>query len=79
MPPSRDLTMLKPNPHKFLVAMARAELEPMELAQKAALSNNIVYSMRKGCYTKPKYIGAAAKAMGVDVEDLIERRLGSDT
>jgi len=72
MPMSKDLTMLKADSQKFLIAMANAELEPAELATKAGLSNNIVYSMRKGCYTKPKYLGAVARTLSVKVQDLIE-------
>lgn len=74
MPASRDTTMLKPDSHKFLIAMAKAGYEPIELAAEAELSKNIVYSMRRGFYTKPKYLGKAAKALGVEVEDLIADR-----
>ena len=72
MPASRDTTMLKPDSRKFLIAMAKAGYEPVELAAEAGVSKNIVYSMRRGFYTKPKYLGKAAKALGVEVEDLIE-------
>ena len=72
MPVPRDTTMLKPDSRKFLIAMAKAGVEPVELAANAELSKNIVYSMRRGFYTKPKYLGQAAKALGVEVEDLIE-------
>lgn len=65
--------LLKPDSQHFLLAMARAELEPAELAKKADISKNIVYSMRRGCYTKPKYIGAAARVLGVDVSELVEK------
>lgn len=68
----RDTTMLKPDSRKFLIAMAKARVEPAELATRAELSKNIIYSMRRGFYTKPKYLGKAAEALGVEVEDLIE-------
>lgn len=71
---SRDTTMLKPDSQKFLIAMAKARLEPVELAERAGLSKNIVYSMRRGFYTKPKYLGKAAEALGVEVEELIGDR-----
>lgn len=74
MPPPRDLTMLRADSHKFLVAMAKMEMEPMELAEKADVSRNIVYAMRKGCFIKPKYFGKVARALGVEVEDLIEEK-----
>lgn len=72
MPVSRDTTMLKPDSHKVLVAMAEAELEPKDLAAMSGVPVNIIYTMRRGFYTKPKYIGAAAKALQVKVLDLIE-------
>ncbi|MBD5515222.1 MAG: hypothetical protein HDR06_11445 [Lachnospiraceae bacterium] len=72
MPAKRDTTMLKPDSRKFLIAMAEAGVDPVGLAAESGLSKNIVYSMRRGFYTKPKYLGAAARALGVKVVDLIE-------
>lgn len=72
MPAARDTTMLKPDSRKVLIAMADLEYEPADLAKAAGISKNIVYSMRRGFYTKPKYIGKAAKALHVKVTDLIE-------
>lgn len=72
MPVPRDTTMLKPDSRKVLIAMAAAELEPSELAEAAGISKNIVYTMRRGFYTKPKYLGAVARALKVSVVDLIE-------
>ena len=70
MPVPRDSTMLKPDSRKVLIAMAEAEMEPAELAAAAGIPKNIVYTIRRGFYTKPKYIGAVARAM--NVTDLIE-------
>ena len=72
MPVPRDSTMLKPDSRKVLIAMAEAEMEPAELAAAAGIPKNIVYTIRRGFYTKPKYIGAVARAMQVKVTDLIE-------
>ena len=72
MPVPRDSTMLKPDSRKVLIAMAEAEMEPAELAAAAGIPKNIVYTIRRGFYTKPKYIGAVARAMHVRVTDLIE-------
>lgn len=72
MPVPRDTTMLKPDSRKVLIAMAEAEMEPAELAAAAGIPKNIVYTIRRGFYTKPKYIGAVARAMNVRVTDLIE-------
>ena len=71
MPVPRDSTMLKPDSRKVLIAMAAAEVEPAELAA-AGISKNVVYTIRRGFYTKPKYIGAVARALHVTVTDLIE-------
>lgn len=72
MPVPRDSKMLKPDSRKVLIAMAEAEMEPAELAVAAGIPKNIVYTIRRGFYTKPKYIGAVARAMQVKVTDLIE-------
>lgn len=68
----KDTTMLKPDSRKVLIAMAEAEMEPTELAQAAGVPKNIVYTIRRGFYTKPKYIGAVARVLQVKVADLIE-------
>lgn len=74
----RDTTMLKPDSRKVLIAMAAAELEPKEVARKSGVPVNIVYTMRRGFYTKPKYIGAVSRALNVPVTDLIEDKGGED-
>lgn len=68
----RDTTMLKPDSRKILIAMAEAELEPKEVSKESGVPVNIVYTMRRGFYTKPKYIGAVARVLNVSVIDLIE-------
>lgn len=72
MPAARDTTMLKPDSRKVLMAMAELEYDPADLAEAAGVSKNIVYSMRRGFYTKPKYVGKIAKALNVRVADLVE-------
>lgn len=69
---SKDTVMLKPDSRKVLIAMAEAEMEPAELAQAAGIPRNIVYTIRRGFYCKPKYLGAVARALSVNVADLIE-------
>lgn len=72
MPVPKDTTMLKPDSRKVLIAMAAAELEPAELARASGVPKNIVYTLRRGFYTKPVYIGKVARALNVSVTDLIE-------
>lgn len=73
---SKDTVMLKPDSRKVLIAMAEAEMEPTELAQVAGIPRNIVYTIRRGVYCKPKYLGAVARALSVNVTDLIEDKGG---
>lgn len=68
----KETIMLKPDSRKVLIAMAEAEMEPAELARAAGISRNIVYTIRRGFYCKPKYLGAIARALSVRVSDLIE-------
>ena len=70
----RYTTMLKPDSRKVLIAMAAAEMEPKEVSTESGVPVNIIYTMRRGFYTKPKYIGAVARALHVTVADLIEDR-----
>ena len=80
MPASKDTTMLKPDSRKLLIAMAELEYEPVDLAVAAGIPKNIVYTMRRGFYTKPKYIGKVAKALHVRVTDLIvDEHIGERT
>ncbi len=72
----KDTVMLKPDSKKMLIAMAEAELEPKELAEKSGVSVNIVYIARRGYYVKPAYLGKISKALGVSVADLVEDKEG---
>lgn len=71
MPVPKDTTMLKPDSRKVLIAMANAEMEPADLAEAAGISKNIVYTIRRGFYCKPKYLGAIARVLHTSVENLI--------
>lgn len=71
MPKNRDLTMLRTDSKRFLIALADSELEPKDLAEKAGVSPTIVYAARKGIYIKPIYLGKLARALDKKVEDLI--------
>lgn len=77
MPTKKDLTMLKADCFKLNIAMAENELEPMDLAERAGLPVNLIHTMRKGCYVKPKYFGAVSKALGVSVESIVDRAGGT--
>ena len=72
MPVPRDTKMLKPDSRKVLIAMAAAEMEPKDVSSESGVPVNIIYTIRRGFYTKPKYLGAVARALKVSVIDLIE-------
>lgn len=72
MPPIRDMTMLKMNSTIILIAMAKKEWEPKDLAEHAGVTYHIACTARRGCLTKPKYAGKIAKALGLEVEDIVE-------
>lgn len=80
MPKARDYSMLKIDTMAFRIALADAELELQDLAKKAGVSNNIIYTAHKGCYVKPLYVGKISKALGVSVKDIVctERRTSGD-
>lgn len=69
---AKNTVMLKPDSRKVLIAMAAAEMEPKDVSSESGVPVNIVYTMRRGFYTKPKYLGAVARALKVSVVDLIE-------
>ena len=48
------------------------KFDPRELAEQAGISVNFVYSIRRGKYTKPKYLGACCRVLNIKVEDVIE-------
>ncbi|NBK00666.1 hypothetical protein D5282_26450 [bacterium 1xD8-48] len=72
MSAAKNTVMLKPDSKKMLVAMAEAELQPKELAEKSGVPVNIVYIARRGYYVKPVYLGKISKVLQVRVADLIE-------
>lgn len=74
---AKNTVMLKPDSRKMLIAMAEAELEPKELAEKSGVPVNIVYIARRGYYVKPVYLGRISKVLGVSVADLIENEEGT--
>ena len=57
---------------KILTAMAASCLTPGEIAQKAGVSINIVYRMRRGYMVKLDCFGKVCKALGVRPEDILD-------
>lgn len=63
---------MRANRAKAELAMARACLNLTELAQKAEMPQPTVKKAVYGGNARPATLGRIAKALGVDVEDLIE-------
>lgn len=53
-------------------AMAKSCLTPQEIADKAGVSVNIVYRMRRGYVVKLERFGRVCKALGIDPDAVID-------
>ncbi|GAA0243306.1 helix-turn-helix transcriptional regulator [Muricomes sp. OA1] len=53
-------------------AMAKSCLTPQEIADKAGVSVNIVYRMRRGYMVKLERFGRVCKALGIDPDTVID-------
>lgn len=58
--------------NQILSAMTASCMSPGEIAQKAGVSVNIVYRMRKGYMVKMEYFGKVCRALGVEPETVID-------
>lgn len=63
---------MRPDKLKLRLAMARACINTYELAQKANMPVPTVNNVMSGRSVKPATIGKIAKALSVDVTELIE-------
>ena len=57
---------------KLGVAMARACMNTTDLAQKAQMPRPTVNNVVTGRNVRPRTIGRIAKALDVDIEDILE-------
>lgn len=57
---------------KFSIAFANSGLAMGELANRAGLSRQRVYAILNSKKATPKAVGKIAKALGVDVTEIIE-------
>ena len=53
-------------------AMAKSCMTPQEIADKAGISVNIVYRMRRGYMVKLERFGRVCKALGIDPDTVID-------
>ena len=64
---------MKANQNYIKVAMARACMDPNEIAIRANLSYPAVRRALDGCEVKPSTIGRIAKALNIDAEEIIQK------
>lgn len=65
--------MLKINCNKFLVALAKSEMSTTELKIKAKVGRNTISKVMKGeSSVRPAILGKLAKALNVDVEQIVD-------
>lgn len=64
---------MKINKEKLMLAMANARLNAFELCEVAGIQYQTYRRIIKGNPCKPATAGSIAAALGVRVEDLIER------
>ena len=63
----------------IIAAMVKSCMIPQEIADKAGVSVNIVYRMRRGYYVKLERFGKVCKVLCIEPEDVIDyERLGGD-
>lgn len=60
----------KVNP--IIAAMTASCMSPKEIAEKAGVSVNVVYRMRKGYLVKMVCFGKICRALGINAEDYID-------
>lgn len=63
---------MKANREKLELAMAKACLLPSELAERAGMPRPTLNGVINGRNVRPATLGKVARALGVDVEELLE-------
>lgn len=58
--------------NQLIGAMTASCLSPKEIAEKAGVSVNIVYRMRRGYLVKMEYFGKVCRALGIDADSIID-------
>ena len=63
---------MKRNKEKLVLAMARACMNPQDLAKAAQMPPQTVNGFIRGRSVRPATAGKIAKALGVDVAEIVE-------
>lgn len=67
---------MKINPHKLDLALAKACLSAKDLQKEACVSDVTLARIRNGAQQpRPATVGRIARALGVNVEELIEQEV----
>lgn len=64
---------MKANKNKLLLAMARACMNPQDLAKAAEMPPQTVNGVLRGRSVRPATLGRIAKALDVDVAEILEK------
>nr|DAL01780.1 MAG TPA: Cro/C1-type HTH DNA-binding domain protein [Caudoviricetes sp.] len=56
----------------MIAAMTASCMTPKEIAQKAGISDNAVYRVRKGYMVKMEILGKICRVLGIDVNDVLD-------
>ena len=67
----KNIVYLKPDTSAIAILMAENELDCKKLAELSNVGISIIYSLRRGCLTKPIHIGKIAKVLNCNVKDII--------
>ena len=63
---------MKANHERLTIAMARACMDPQDLARAAKMPPQTVNGVLRGRRIRPATIGRVARALGCDVTDILE-------
>lgn len=58
--------------NQIIAAMTASCMSPLEIAEKAGVSVNIVYRMRRGYLVKMDRFGKVCQVLGIAPEDVID-------
>ena len=64
---------MKANKNKLRLAMARACINPQDLAKAAEMPPQTVNGVLRGRSVRPATLGRIAKALGVDPTEILEK------
>lgn len=58
--------------NELIGAMTASCLSPKEIAEKAGVSVNIIYRVRRGYLVKMESFGKVCRALGIDADSIID-------